>query len=213
VVWTRRITPYKRLDTLGKMLRTPEWRERFLRLNIVLFIGGRIHQQDNHAQDIVYDLFDLLEKDEALQQRIIFVDNFNVWEAPLIYMGSDGSIMLADDTREASATGFMKAQVNGSAIIATADGAVPEFVVFPEQDGKKVNGFNVPYINGEPTPEGLLHALEAYDAAHKNSADAAAIMRAALAETSQVSVTRTVSQMKQLYEQVLDAPVAASPRA
>ncbi|MCG3205855.1 MAG: hypothetical protein KCHDKBKB_02578 [Elusimicrobia bacterium] len=201
IAWTRRITPYKRLDLLVKMLKHHEWRSRFLNLNIVITVGGRIHQQDNHAQDIVYDLLDVLGKDPQLQSRIVTIDNFNVWEAPTLYQGVDGSIMLADDTREASATGFMKAQMNGGAILATADGAVPEFVFFQGQDPdpSRVNGFYIPYVNGEPTPLGLLEALEAFDKTMATPLSAAALVRASIHVTSQVGVDRTVTDMKKLY--------------
>lgn len=205
VAWTRRITPYKRLDLLVKMLKNTEWRERFMALNVVIMVGGRIHQQDNHAQDIVYNLLDVLEKDHQLQSRIVTIDNFNVWEAPTLYRGVDGSIMLADDTREASATGFMKAQMNGAAVLATADGAVPEFVYFEgiEKDEKRVNGFHIPYIKGEPTAIGLLEALEAFDKAMANPSAHASIIRAALAVTHDVGVDRTVGDMKRLFNTVL----------
>lgn len=202
IAWTRRITPYKRLDLLVKMLKNRDWRDRFMKLNTIIFVGGRIHQQDNHAQDIVYDLLDVLEKDAELQQRIIGLDNFNIWEAPILYQGVDGAIMLADDTREASATGFMKAQMNGAAILATADGAVPEFVYFqgPGTPDHPVNGFNIPYINGEPTSLGLLEALEAFHQAMQNPTSRTALMRTALAVTNEVSVARTVRDMKKLYD-------------
>ena len=122
-----------------------------------------------------------------------------------LFQGADGAIMLADDTREASATGFMKAQMNGGAILATADGAVPEFVYFQgiEPSEKRVNGFYIPYINGEPTALGLLEALEAFDKAMSNPASAASIIRSALAVTPHVGVDRTVDDMKKLYETLL----------
>jgi len=219
VLWTRRITPYKRLDLVAKMLSNPEWRERFLQTNLLLFVGGRIHQQDNHAQDIVYDLLEILNKDAALQKRVIPIDNFNIWEAPILYRGADASVMIADDTREASATGFMKGQMNGTAIVATSDGAVPEFVrFFPKgrvasgaedaalPPAQRPNGFIVPYINGEPTPIGFLEALEQFDQAYRDPATVASITRAALAVTPDVDVARTVGEMVQLYHQVLKLP-------
>lgn len=193
------------------MLKHPEGRHRFLKLNTIIFVGGRIHQQDNHAQDIVYELLDLLEKDHELQERIISVDNFNIWEAPTLYRGVDGAIMLADDTREASATGFMKAQMNGAAILATADGAIPEFVYFQgqESDEKRVNGFHIPYVNGEPTVLGLLEALEKFNAAMQSPTSRVSLMRAAIAVTENVSVARTVNDMTCLYEQTLQTPTTS----
>ncbi len=205
IAWTRRITPYKRLDLLVKMLKNPDWRARFNALNVLILVGGRVHQQDNHAQDIVYDLLDILEKDPGLQNRIVTIDNFNVWDAPTIYQGVDGTIMLADDTREASATGFMKAQMNGAAVLATADGAVPEFVFFEgiEKEADHVNGFYIPYVKGEPTALGLLEALEAFNRKMSDTSAAVKIVRAAIAVTSQVDVRRTVADTKHIYESVL----------
>jgi glucan phosphorylase len=221
-LWTRRITPYKRLDLVAKMLRNAEWRERFLQLNVVLLVGGRIHQQDNHAQDIVYDLLEMLNNDEVLQRRVVPIDNFNIWEAPILYRGADAAVMIADDTREASATGFMKAQMNGAAILATADGAVPEFVRFfpkgrpgtiPAEDRVSVNGlpdhpngFQIPYVNGEPTPLGFLEALEQFDAAYRDPALVSAVTRSALSVTANVDVARTTREMQALYGQVLTLP-------
>jgi geranylgeranyl diphosphate synthase, type II len=201
VVVTRRITPYKRLDVLSKLLMDPAMKKRFLNLNLLIFVGGRIHQQDNHAQDMVYDLLDIVEKDEALKNLIVFVDNFNIWEAPLLYRGATGSIMMADDTREASATGFMKAQMNGAAVIATSDGAVPEFVKFsPAAD---FNGFFIPYVNGEPTAIGLLEALEGFAESTITPEGQVDLMRKAIRTTGQIDIARTVKETKTLYEQVL----------
>ena len=155
VLWTRRITGYKRMDLLVAILKDPSLQRRFLETGIVMMIGGRIHQHDDQAQAMVYDLLDRLGTTPVLRERIVFLDNFNVWMAPRLFWGADAAVMLADDGREASATGFMKAQMNGDLIIATDDGAIPESVTFQE------NGFQVPYVGSHPTAEGLLNALAA----------------------------------------------------
>jgi glucan phosphorylase len=64
--------------------------------------------------------------------------------------------MLSDDGREASATGFMKAQMNGAAVIANPDGAVPEFV-FIEGVDRRANSPTgstsaIPTANRTPIP-------------------------------------------------------------
>lgn len=209
VLWTRRITAYKRLDVLYRLASTPELRRRYIDANVVFFIGGRIHQQDNQAQDLVFNFLELLEKDRELADRILFIDNFNVWEAPILFQGTDASVMMADDTREASATGFMKAQMNGAAIIATEDGAVPEFVYFDDTSAGRTNGFSVPYVNGEPTPQGLIEAIERFSEAMGDKTRRAALMRSALAVTDGIDVDRAVAEMKELYRQVSSEPVKA----
>ncbi|MFN0118210.1 MAG: glycogen/starch/alpha-glucan phosphorylase [Elusimicrobiota bacterium] len=202
ILWTRRITPYKRLDALIRLLKNPDMRERFSLLNVVIVVGGRIHQEDNKAQDMVYELVDVLEKNIKIQEQVILLDNFNVWEGNKLFMGTDAAIMLADDTREASATGFMKAQMNGAVILATSDGAIPEFVHFQGQSHNP-NGFFIPYINGEPQPEGLLNALESFESAFNDPDQRIKMIRAALLETPNVSVTRTVHEMKSFYNNIL----------
>ena len=43
---------------------------------MILIVGGRIHQQDNHAQNIVSDLIDQVMADKDLNDQIFFLDNF-----------------------------------------------------------------------------------------------------------------------------------------
>jgi glucan phosphorylase len=210
VLWTRRITGYKRLDLLSAILRDASLARRFLDTGIVMMIGGRIHQHDDQAQAMVYDLLDRLSTTPLLRERIVFLDNFNVWMAPRLFYGADAAVMLADEGREASATGFMKAQMNGDLIIATDDGAIPESVAFQgfEKKGRVANGFQVPYVGPYPTAEGLLNALSAAALNLKDPAKRAAMMRSALAEERQVSVERTAQEMRRFYDQ-LKAPKTA----
>ena len=77
---------------------------------------------------------------------------------------------------------------------------VPEFV---HPSGPNLNGFNIPYVNGEPTATGLLEALENFDQAMRDNDQAIAIIRSALRVSKDVSVRRTVEDMNQLYFQIL----------
>jgi hypothetical protein len=124
---------------------------------VVLVVGGRIYQRDNVSEKMVYGLVEFLNRDEELGERVIFLHNYNVWEAPRLFHGTDGSVMLSDDGREASATGFMKAQMNGGAVIANPDGAVPEFVFLrePFHLAGKPNGYRGQLFQ-RPTRRGLL---------------------------------------------------------
>lgn len=205
VLWTRRITGYKRMDLLNIICKEASLKRQFIESNIVLLIGGRIHQHDDQAQTMIYNLLDLISQDRVLQERIVLLDNFNVWMAPRIFQGADAAIMLADDGREASATGFMKAQINGDLIIACEDGAISESVIFAgrEKPGQVANGFEVPYVHGYPTAEGLVKAFKALKQALKNPAPHAAMIRSALAATPQVSVARTVDETLAFYQRVM----------
>ncbi|MBI3012008.1 MAG: glycogen/starch/alpha-glucan phosphorylase, partial [Elusimicrobia bacterium] len=119
------------------------------------------------------------------------------------FHGVDATIMLADDGREASATGFMKAQVNGAMVIACHDGAVPESVFFkgknPPDKQTLENGFEVPYHHGQPQPEGLLHAFEELDKVFKSVPDRARMIRASFQAEKQVSIDRTAEEMIRYY--------------
>jgi glycosyltransferase involved in cell wall biosynthesis len=204
VLWTRRLTGYKRMDLLWKLCKESSKRKALLETNIVMLIGGRIHQHDDQAQTMIYNLLDLISIDKALQERIVFLDNFNVWMAPRLFQGADAAIMLADDGREAAATGFMKAQVNGDLVIATEDGAIPESVLFAgrEKEGQVPNGFEVPYVNGCPTTDGLLKAFKNLQAALQDPARHAAMIRSALAAQKQVSLDRTVDETIAFYGRI-----------
>ena len=204
-LWTRRITSYKRLDILERIFHDPKRRQAFLDTGVVLVVGGRIYQRDNVSEKMVYGLVEFLNRDEALGERVIFLHNYNVWEAPRLFHGADGSVMLSDDGREASATGFMKAQMNGAAVIANPDGAVPEFV-FAEgatPKDKLPNGFNVTYSNGQPDPGSFLKGLKDFSTAFADPQRRAAMIRGALAVTPQVSVDRTAREMAQYFESIL----------
>ncbi len=210
-LWTRRITSYKRLDILQTIFNDPALRERFLKTDIILVVGGRVYQRDNVSEKMVYNLVDLLNKDHELGDRVVFLQNYNVWEAPKMFHGADASVMLSDDGREASATGFMKAQMNGGAVIANPDGAVPEFAFFHGQENARPeNGFGVSYSHGQPDAGSFLQALEDFNAAYQNPARRAALIRAALAVTPDVGVDRTAREMKEFFENLLKSrqPVA-----
>lgn len=208
-LWTRRITSYKRLDLLTVIFDNPALRERFLKTDVILAVGGRVYQRDNVSEKMVYRLVDFLNEDQELGDRVIFLQNYNAWEAPRLFYGADASIMLSDDGREASATGFMKAQMNGGAVIANMDGAVPEFV-FDAGAARPQNGFAVDYANGQPDPESFLRALEAFDTAYKDTARRAALIRNAIAVTGDVGVDRTAHEMVDFFQGLMKArqPVA-----
>ena len=136
--------------------------------------------------------------------QIVFFKNFNIWEAPVLFQGADAAIMVSDDSKEASATGFMKSQLNGGVIIATKDGAVPESVRF-EIDGQ--NGFQVPYNQGSPTPEGLLKALERFERSFQSKKRRVRMVRSALKATAQVDIARVAADMKRMFSRVLGQPL------
>jgi len=97
-----------------------------------------IHEVDQNpglsVSQIQFALEYLKENKEILtklRERVVFFENYNLWESPTIAQGVDATLMLADKGQEAAATGFMKVQMNGGIVIAVPnEGAVPESVKF-----------------------------------------------------------------------------------
>ena len=83
-------------------------------------------------------------------------------------------------------------------------GAIPESVVFKSKgsDPALANGFEVPYGNGQPQPEGLINALEQLDRVYKDPQVRARMVRAAFGAQKQVNIDRVASEMIKLYSEL-----------
>ncbi|MBV9080410.1 MAG: glycogen/starch/alpha-glucan phosphorylase, partial [Elusimicrobia bacterium] len=208
-IWTRRIVGYKRMDLFATMLEDPAARERFIKAGIVFVIGGRIHQDDNYGINQFNRIQEMMRQDPRLKDLVIFFDNYNILEAPKLMQGADFAVMLADDGREASATGFQKAQMNGALIICSHDGATPESVWDSAEDNSRANGFKVPYVfAGEgkamtPTAGGLLTAFERFAEARSNPAEYGRMVRNALKAAPFVDVKRTAKDMLRFFSEAV----------
>ena len=202
ILWTRRITGYKRLDILTAMIKNKRLRERFLKTDVTILLGGRIHQQDGISKMMVFNLLDFLGEHSDIEDRVAMLDNYNVWEAPRLFHGIDATIMMSDQGKEASATGFMKAQLNGGLVIATADGAIPESVIFhgEEKNNEIPNGFKIDYRNGSPTPETFLAAIEGFAKIFNDEKKYTAMVRSAIGMTGRVSVDTCAQGMRNLFD-------------
>jgi glucan phosphorylase len=211
IVWCRRVVGYKRLDLFMSLLEDEALREAFIKAKLVVVIGGRMHQDDPYGREQFARLSTLWRQFPVLQQRVIFFENYNRREAPRLFQGADISMMLAFDGFEAAATGFQKGQMNGCAIIATSDGAVPESVIFYDEKANNLdeaNGFCVPYDAtasadgrevGAPSKEGLMQAFAQCSAAYHDDAVRVKFINNALRETPHVHVDRTAADMLKLF--------------
>lgn len=204
VLWMRRVTGYKRLDILKEIVVNNDFRQHLVDLGITMLLGGRIHQNDAHSDWVVFELLDIIQKYPELEDNLILLDNFNVYEAPRLYKGVDAAIMISNQGREASATGFMKAQLNGAIIIATDDGAIPESVFFYNRcpTGVQPNGFLVEYHDGQPTANGLLTALEEFKKVYDNPHERVKMIRASLEQSPKIDIMRTAKEMLDLYSRM-----------
>ncbi len=214
-VWTRRIVGYKRMDVFTSLIEDLDMRKEFLTSGIIFLVGGRIHQDDTFGFEQYERIQKVLQDDSALRDRVLFFDDYNIWEAPRLFRGANFSVMLANDGREASATGFQKAQMNGGLIIGSHDGAVPESVDF-YQAGKegRPNGFEVPYEwqndptdggkwSRGPTPRGLMNAFRMFREIYDDNAAYGKMVRNAIERTPRVGVTRTAQDMMYFFSEIL----------
>ncbi|MBD3271943.1 MAG: hypothetical protein GF384_05345 [Elusimicrobia bacterium] len=200
ILWTRRITGYKRLDILTETVKQTHYRRRLVQSDVMILLGGRIHQQDGLSKLVVFELLDILNEHDDIGNRITMLDNYNIWEAPNLFRGIDATIMMSDQGKEASATGFMKAQVNGGLVIATRDGAIPETVLFQGgSDHRQSNGFEIAYVNGSPSPETFLKAIELFSQTYKDPAARVRMMRSSISMAPRISVERTAREMVALF--------------
>ncbi len=215
-VEARRKTDFKSVDTFIRAMRDPQLREKFLSTGVVQIFLGKQHIEDKWGLARVRELKALSEgriievdnygnereiaRDERLIGSIVFVENFNVAEAPIVFQGADVLCMLSQLETEASATGYMKGLVNAIPTIATKTGGPLEHIRDSE------NGFFVRFYddNGRPLPIGvidvLVRAWEVYKSSlseiNKGNFDVSwtKIMWNALQTTPNVDITTTVKR-------------------
>ncbi|MBU1864529.1 MAG: methyltransferase domain-containing protein [Candidatus Omnitrophica bacterium] len=138
----RRQVSYKGPDKYKQMLEifeNAEKREAFRKSGTRLIIGGRMFGED--AINLFYELRDRA-KSLGLHDRIAFIEDYNISDAPLIFRGVSGTVMLSDEFLEASATSMMKALTNGASLIGVWGGAMPElFNIVDMRTGKVIDVF------------------------------------------------------------------------
>lgn len=122
--WARRITDYKRLESLFEDI------ERFRRVfgdrnrPVQLVIAGKSHPGDDQAKQMLQRVIQLFQTE--LSGLALFVPNYDIGLAQHLVSGVDVWLNTLVDGREASGTSGMKAAANGVLQASVADGWVPE---------------------------------------------------------------------------------------
>jgi len=100
-----------------------------------LLIGGRIFYKDARTQ---FNKLKAMAKRLGLEDRFAFVENYNFLDAPFIFSGVAGPIMLTYELLEASGTGMMKSIINGGVSIGVFGGSNTELFTIYDTEEKRI---------------------------------------------------------------------------
>lgn len=144
--FARRVPTYKRLTL---MLREPE-RLKAALLHpthpVQLIVAGKSHPADEQGKRLIQELVRFAD-DPEVRHRIVFLPDYDIAMAQLLYPGCD--VWLNNPLRplEACGTSGMKAALNGALNLSILDGWWNEWA----EDGH--NGWVIPSANGVDDPE------------------------------------------------------------
>ena len=149
-VQVKRIHAYKRqlldafkvLDLYNRLKEDPD-----LPINNYTFIfAGKAAQGYVFAKEVIKfinSLADVVNSDPVVSKRIkvVFIENFCVSNAQLIYPAADVSEQISTAGKEASGTGNMKFMMNGAVTLGTMDGANVEINQLVGDDNMFIFGY------------------------------------------------------------------------
>lgn len=118
ISWARRIVEYKRPDFILRFIK------RNHDLNAIYIIAGKAHPHDPYGLKMMKEFYRISQE----KKNVIFIPEYNVEIAKLITQGTDLFLFTPIPGLEASGTSFMKACANGTPILTSFSGAVPEIV-------------------------------------------------------------------------------------
>ncbi len=155
--FARRVPTYKRLTL---MLHDPE-RLRSILLSadhpVQIVIAGKSHPADDEGKRLIQKLVEF-SQDPEIRKRMVFLPNYDIGMAQLLYPGTD--VWLNNPLRplEACGTSGMKAALNGSLNLSILDGWWAEF--YDEE-----NGWAIPSADsaGDSAERDKLEADSMYD--------------------------------------------------
>ncbi|MBQ6623591.1 MAG: glycogen/starch/alpha-glucan phosphorylase [Mogibacterium sp.] len=150
-VQVKRIHAYKRqllngfkiLDLYNRLKENPN-----LPINNHTFIfAGKAAQGYAFAKEVIKfinSLADMVNADPVISKRIkvVFMENFRVSNAQLIYPAADVSEQISTAGKEASGTGNMKFMMNGAVTLGTMDGANVEISQLAGMDNICIFGYS-----------------------------------------------------------------------
>ena len=169
-VQVKRIHAYKRqllngfkiLDLYNRLKKDPD-----LPINNYTFIfAGKAAQGYAFAKEVIKfinSLADMINSDPDVNKKIkvVFIENFRVSNAQLIYPAADVSEQISTAGKEASGTGNMKFMMNGAVTLGTMDGANVEISQLAGMDNICIFGYLADevenfYRNGGYSAQGCI---------------------------------------------------------
>ena len=137
----RRQVPYKGpekwLEVL-ESLRDPNRLSDFKKTKIRVIIGGRTFSDQADGE---FQAMKRIVRELGLESHFAFIEDYNVFDAAIMFRAMAGVVMLSDEFLEASATSMMKGVVNGAALIGVWGGAMPEIFKIIDETGQVVDIF------------------------------------------------------------------------
>ncbi|MHB8463501.1 MAG: alpha-glucan family phosphorylase [Acidimicrobiales bacterium] len=121
VGWARRFATYKRAtlllgqpDRLRRLLTDPKRRVQFV-------FAGKAHPADDEGKEMIKAIVQAC-KDPELRSRMVFLEDYDMATARLLYQGSDVWLNTPRRPQEACGTSGMKAALNGALNCSIRDG-------------------------------------------------------------------------------------------
>ena len=151
--FARRFATYKRGNLI---LRDPERLKKILNNRdkpVQIIYSGKAHPKDEQGKALISEILSFT-KDENLKNKIIFLDNYNIFVARHLVQGCDLWLNNPRRPQEASGTSGMKVIANGGLNLSILDGWWAEGFS-PE------NGWKIETIVDESTPNEQRDAFEA----------------------------------------------------
>ena len=135
---------FKIMHVYNRMLEDPSYRPR----KTTFFFAGKAASAYTFAKEVirlVNSVADVINNDERVNDyiKVVFVPNFAVSNAELIYPAADISEQISTAGKEASGTSNMKLMMNGAITLGTLDGANIEITELAGAENEKIFGMKV----------------------------------------------------------------------
>ncbi len=156
---------FKIMDIYNRMLDDPNYRPQ----PTTFIFSGKAAQSYTFAKEVIRlinSMADVINNDSRVNDviKVVFIPNFAVSNAQIIYPGTEISEQISTAGTEASGTGNMKFMMNGAITLGTYDGANVEICDLVGEENIKIFGLRTPEVDA-------LYASGRYFAWNEYNAD------------------------------------------